>query len=157
MKQDNNSKRILGMFKLSRASFSIICIVALLIISSSVFGQSHLTGRISGVLVDAETGDPLIGANIYLAGTTIGAGTDLDGSYVILNVPEGTYTLVVSMLSYAETKVTGVKVKFNETTQISLSVKPEVLTGETVTVEARVVENTEALLLKKRQRSNSVS
>ena len=127
------------------------------IFSNSLQGENPTTGRISGVLVDAETGDPLIGANVYLENTMIGAGTDLDGSYVILDIPEGTYTLIVSMLSYSETKVTDVEVKANETTQINLSIKPESLTGETVTVEARVVENTEALLLKKRQLSNSVS
>ncbi|NIV09751.1 MAG: hypothetical protein GWN62_00125, partial [Aliifodinibius sp.] len=91
------------MIKLDWVVFLILSISAVLIVPYTSFGQNASTGRISGILVDAETGDPLIGANVYLEGTTIGAGTDLDGSYVILNVPEGTYTLVVSMLSYAET------------------------------------------------------
>lgn len=150
-------KRILLMFKPNWVALTIIFICVVLMIPSGVFGQAPSTGRITGVLVDSQTGEPLIGANVYLDGTSIGAGTDLDGSYVILNVPEGTYTLVISMLSYAETRVTDLKVKANETTQINLSVKPEELTGETVTVEARALENTEALLLKKRQLSNSVS
>jgi len=157
MKLDQILKRILLTFKSNRVTPAIILICAALIIPTGVFGQEPSTGRISGVLIDSQSGEPLIGANVYLDGTTIGAGTDLDGSYVILNVPEGTYTLVVSMLSYAETRVTDLKVKANETTQINLSIKPEELTGETVTVEARAVENTEALLLKKRQLSNSVS
>lgn len=157
MKQGFDLKRLLWMINLDWVFFLILCISGMLIIPYTSPGQTPQTGKISGILVDAETGDALIGANVYLDGTTIGCSTDLDGSYVILNVPEGTYTLVVSMLSYTETRVTDVKVKANETTQISLTIKPEALTGETVTVEARAVENTEALLLKKRQRSNSVS
>ena len=157
MKQGYDLKWILRMYKSNWVYLSIILISAILIIPSGAFGQDPSTGRISGVLVDSQTGEPLIGANVYLEGTTIGAGTDLDGSYVILNIPDGVYTLVVSMLSYAETRVTGIEVKTNETTQINLSLKPEILTGETVTVEARALENTEALLLKKRRLSNSVS
>ena len=47
-------------------------------------------GKISGKVIDDSLNEPLIGANVYLEGTTIGSTTDLDGKYVILNVSQDT-------------------------------------------------------------------
>ncbi|MFQ5750932.1 MAG: carboxypeptidase-like regulatory domain-containing protein, partial [bacterium] len=47
------------------------------------------TGQIHGTVRDAETGDPLPGANVLLEGTAIGAATDLKGEYRIPRVPPG--------------------------------------------------------------------
>jgi hypothetical protein len=52
------------------------------IISSQIFGGT--TGKIVGVIKDKTTGEGLIGVNIVIEGTTLGATTDLDGSYLIL-------------------------------------------------------------------------
>ncbi|MBK7980439.1 MAG: carboxypeptidase-like regulatory domain-containing protein [Ignavibacteriae bacterium] len=46
-----------------------------------------VTGKISGVIKDSQTGEPLIGANILIEGTNLGAATDVNGNYVILNIP----------------------------------------------------------------------
>jgi len=53
------------------------------------------TGKIVGQVVDAETGEPLPGANIQIEGTPMGAATDEDGQFLIINVPVGTYTVEV--------------------------------------------------------------
>jgi len=145
--------------KLSFVIFLKTLFIFTLLISLPLFAQDNdnQTGKITGVVVDDENGEPLIGANVVLDGTYLGAASDIDGTFVISDVPSGKYTLVISMLSYAETRVTNVEVKLGETTQIELSVKPEALTTEVVTVEARALENTEASLLKKRQLANSVS
>ena len=60
--------------------FTIICI---LLISVSVYGGT--TGKIAGRITDAETGEPLPGANIQLEGTSLGAASDLQGNYEILS------------------------------------------------------------------------
>jgi hypothetical protein len=57
-------------------------------------------GKISGKVTDAETGEPLPGANIVIAGTQLGAATDLDGEYFILNLVPGTYTLRFTFVGY---------------------------------------------------------
>ena len=44
---------------------------------------SGTTGKLSGVITDKETGDPLIGANVMIEGTTLGAATDINGSYYV--------------------------------------------------------------------------
>jgi TonB-dependent receptor len=76
--------------------FSLL-IISLLIISLSLCAQS---GRISGTISDMSTGNPLIGANVYIQGTSIGAAADIHGVYAIPRVPAGRYTLVVSYLGY---------------------------------------------------------
>ena len=53
---------------------------------------AQTTGKISGTITDAENDDVLMGANVILEGTQLGAATGMDGSFYILNVPPGTYS-----------------------------------------------------------------
>jgi outer membrane receptor protein involved in Fe transport len=110
----------------------LICL--LLMVQSGRTGQ---TGKIVGRISDASTADPLPGANVVIEGSTIGAASDMDGDYMILNVPPGTYILTGSMLSYQEVRITNVKVSVDQTTRIDFKLNPTSLElGETITVEA---------------------
>jgi TonB-dependent receptor len=130
--------------------------VVLGVFINSLLGQGS-PGRIGGKIVDAENGESLIGANVYLDQTTLGAASDLDGSFLIPNVPPGTYTLIVSVVGYAETRIIDVQVSSDEMTKLDLAIQPEMLTTETITVEARALKNNEASLLKDRQKSDAIS
>ncbi|MCK4819355.1 carboxypeptidase-like regulatory domain-containing protein, partial [bacterium] len=138
-------------------SFFFLFIIVSSFIVSKIYAQVEKTGKIAGNLVDSQSGDPLIGANVYLENTTLGAASDIEGSYVILNVPPGEYSLIVSNIGYAETKITNVKVSGIEVTKLDLAINPEIMTSETIVVEAKILENTDASLLKSRQKSNSIS
>ena len=75
----------------------------LLVILSAIVtleGQSSINGQI----VDKETGEPLIGVNVFISKTSIGATTDKDGIYTIKNISNGRYELVISMIGYAMEK-----------------------------------------------------
>ncbi len=63
-------------------------------------GQS----RIDGQIVDKETGNPLIGVNVFFSKTSIGSTTDNNGFYAITNISNGRYELVVSMIGYTMVK-----------------------------------------------------
>jgi hypothetical protein len=63
-------------------------------------GQS----RIDGQIVDKETGEPLIGVNVFISKTSIGGTTDKDGLYTIKNISNGRYELVISMIGYTMEK-----------------------------------------------------
>ena len=63
-------------------------------------------GSIKGLVTAASDDSPLIGANVYIEGTTIGAATNEDGLYVINDIDNGKYTLVCSYVSYATKKIT---------------------------------------------------
>ena len=68
-------------------------ILAVLLISASLLAGN--AGKLSGRVTDKSTGEPLISANVTIKGLKIGASTDVNGDYFILNVPPGTYTLMV--------------------------------------------------------------
>ncbi len=116
-----------------------LCIVKVLIylIILTQSGWTGQTGKIVGHISDATTGDALPGANIVVEGSAMGAASDMDGDYILLNMPPGNYTLVGSMLSYQEVRVTNVKVSVDQTTRLDFKLNPTALElGETITVEA---------------------
>lgn len=114
-------------------------------------------GRITGTVVDAQSGEPMIGANVRVDGLAIGAIVDLNGHYMIKTVPSGTYTLVFTMIGYAQMKITKVQVVTGEVTKIDVRLNEEILEVEGITIEAEAVRNTEAALLKVRQRALTIS
>ena len=79
---------------------------------------SQTTGKISGTVSEKETGSPLIGVNILLEGTTMGAATDIDGNYFILNIPPGSYNLRFQILGYEHYIVQDLRVSVNRTTNV---------------------------------------
>ena len=73
-----------------------ILIVLLCVLSANVL---FAEGKISGN-VEAKDGTPLVGVNVILKGTNLGASTDADGNYTIANVPVGDYTIIASAIGY---------------------------------------------------------
>ena len=115
----------------------IILLIFLVYSGGQLSLYAGVTGKISGVITDIENGEPLPGVNVVLEGTLIGAATDLDGYYIILNVPPGTYTMSVAMLGYREVRMENVRVSIDMTTTINVELEPTVLEiGESVTVVA---------------------
>ena len=74
------------------------------------------TGKISGRVTDKETGEPLIGANVMVDGTPLGAATDTDGNYYILQVSPGTYTVRFTMIGYQTLVMNDVRIRVDLTT-----------------------------------------
>ncbi|MDW7681377.1 MAG: TonB-dependent receptor, partial [bacterium] len=108
--------------------------ILFLILTPDVY--SGITGKISGIVKDADTGDALPGANVMLEGTTMGGATDLDGYFFIMNVPPGNYTLKVTMMGYrgAEARI---QVRVDLTTKVNFELSPTVVDlGESVVVTA---------------------
>jgi len=98
---------------------------------------SGVTGKISGRVLDAQTVEPLIGVNIIVEGTGIGAATDANGYYTIIGLPPGTYSIRAGYISYATTVVTDIKVMVDLTTEVNINLKSAVLEGDVVTVIAK--------------------
>ncbi|MEO8399885.1 MAG: carboxypeptidase-like regulatory domain-containing protein, partial [Ignavibacteriaceae bacterium] len=72
---------------------------------------SGTTGKIKGKISDKATGEPIVGANVILDNTRLGAATDIDGNFFIINIPPGTYTLIISYIGYQRIKVSGIEVQ----------------------------------------------
>ena len=94
------------------------------------------SGKIEGVITDAENGEPLIGATVGIQGTTTGAVTNIDGEYLMLNVAPGTYILEARYIGYATVVVQEVVVRTDLTTEQNFELSPESFAGEEVVVVA---------------------
>ncbi len=69
--------------------------ISLIFCTFSIFAFAQ-TGSISGKVTDGETGDAVLGATVLIKGTTQGASTDVDGSFTITKVNEGSQTIIIS-------------------------------------------------------------
>lgn len=121
----------------------IMVIVILMILSMYVTSFAQ-TGRILGKVVDAQTGDALPGANIYLEGTNLGSASDLDGKYLILNVPVGSYTVVATYIGY-ESAQKDVQVLYNQKTTLEIEMTSMVMEGEEVVATAQAEAQMQAI------------
>ncbi len=103
-----------------------------------VFLFAGTSGKIAGRVIDASTGAPLPGANVRVVETTMGASTDADGYYFIINVPPGVYELNVTMMGYRPKTITNVKVNIDLTTTVNFTLESTVIElGEVVVVAER--------------------
>jgi outer membrane receptor protein involved in Fe transport len=91
----------------------ILRIFVLFLCSSLAFGGT--TGKIAGRVTDAKSGEPLIGANVVVAGTSLGASADAEGNYFVINVPPGTYDVRATLVGYKSTVVRSVRVVVDQT------------------------------------------
>lgn len=94
------------------------------------------TGKIAGKVVDAATNDPLPSANVSIVGTMLGATSDVDGEFFILNVPIGKYDVRVTIIGYETQRIQGVEVLADQTFELRLRLNEAVLMGEEVTIVA---------------------
>ena len=106
-----------------------IFVLNLLIVISfaSTFVYAGTTGKISGFVRDAETNEPLPGCNIIIEGTTLGAASNIDGEFFILNIPPGTYTVRASMVGYKPYRIDNVRILIDLTTSLEFIMEVQVL------------------------------
>ncbi len=124
-----------------RNIFCNYCVCALLVFGflfcmhPAAYGA--VTGKISGMVTDAESGEPLPGVNIIIEGTVLGAATSSEGEYFILGVPPGFYSVTASIIGYQKLTITDVAVRVDRTTNVDFQMKTTALeAGEEVTVTA---------------------
>ena len=79
----------------------------------------------SGKIIDADTKEPLIGANIIILNTNLGAATDIEGNYFILNITPGTYSVKVSYVGYAPKTIEDVRVVANITYELNIELSTD--------------------------------
>ena len=112
----------------------IILLLAGLLTAATVLAGT--TGKIAGRVRDAATGESIVGASVILEGTTTGASTDVDGNFTIINIPPGTYAVVVSGVGFQKKRFTNVKVAVDFTTRLDVDLSTDVIALETVEVQA---------------------
>lgn len=114
--------------------FGFFVALLTLLLLSTLSAQN--VGKIAGAVTDAETSNPLAGANIVIVGTTLGAAADINGDYYILNIPPGKYKVRASMMGFETQLMVDVIVNVGRTTRIDFKLKSAVLELGEVVVQA---------------------
>ena len=112
--------------------------IILIILLNIVFSQT--TGKISGTIKDQSSSLPIIGANIIIINQGIGAATDLDGNFFILNVDPGLYDLRVDYIGYESKIIKDIQVSVNRTTTRNIVLKQSFIEGAVVEVTGNAVD-----------------
>ena len=140
MRYTINSKRL----EIIMAKFRVILLI-LLAVCTSAFAQSK--GSISGKISDKSTNEDLIGANIFIVGTSTGASSDIDGSYSIRSLVPGRYQIRVSYISYQTMVVDNILIEAGKDTRVNVQLEPATTELNEIVVSAEALKSTEAAIL----------
>jgi outer membrane receptor protein involved in Fe transport len=127
-------KTNLKLFILPVVLCSFLCI--------TVSVQAGTTGKLAGIVISKETGEPLIGANVIIDGHNLGAATDEDGGYYILNIPPGIYTVKAIYVGYTTQVIEEVRIQVDLTTVLDFRLNTAILemTEEVIVVAERYIQ-----------------
>ncbi len=99
-----------------------------LLIPNLLFSQ---VGKLRGKVTDKETGDPIAGVNILIEGSDRSISTDLDGDYILIGLPPGTYSVQAEYVGYQRLVCSNVRILSNLTTTLDIQLKPTTIEMET--------------------------
>ena len=113
---------------------NLAILLSIFVIAFPEVSTGQITGDINGSVVNSENDAAIVGANVLVEGTFLGAATDENGNFVILDVPVGEYTISAGVIGYGvkklEVNVVPGRMFF------SFSLTPRILPGEKVLVTA---------------------
>src|SRR5574338_790415 len=108
-----------------------------LILLLPLFIYAGTTGKLAGTIKDAQTGEPLVGANVIIEGTSFGAATNVNGEYVILNISPGRYDVKFSFIGYETVVVQNVEIIVDQTTLLPVELNSQTIQVDEIVVTAR--------------------
>ena len=110
--------------------------------SAPAIAQSGV-GKLSGKVVDADTKEDLIGANIVVINTDWGAATDINGNYFILNIPPGTYDVRFSYVGYANKTIQEVRIVAGVTYELNVELSTDFTLPDIIVEDRKFFEEKE--------------
>lgn len=149
--------KILSCTTRMRPFFKRIASLQLFVLTLVAFNAAAQdSGVISGKIIDKSNNEPMIGANVLIMGTTLGAISDLDGNYVIRNVPVGACSLRFSYLSYQTAVVSEVTITSGKEQKINIALAPASIQFNQVTVTANALENSELAVINTQKNATAI-
>ena len=104
-----------------------VCVYQIFSLDVTLFAQSALPGKIKGTVVDRATMSPVPSANIVVVGQQRGAAADLDGNFVVENLPPGIYHIRASALGFEPATISEILVQPDRTATIDFRLSPTLL------------------------------
>ena len=105
-----------------------------MILASNLLFAQEPTGTIKGKIIDQNTKEVLVGSTVLVMNTKSGSTTDVEGNFVISNIPVGSYNLEIRSVGYESLIKTDIQVRPDRITQIEIELKEAVIQTEGVTV-----------------------
>ena len=121
----------------------ILLFVNILSILALNITYAGTTGKLAGKAVDQKSNEPIPFVNIVVMGTSLGAATDINGNYVILNIPPGKYSVKAQSVGYQAVVMENIAVSIDLTTKLDFS-----LGESSVELKAIVVQGNQDVLKK---------
>ncbi len=121
----------------------------------SIHADDNKDGKITGKIYDASNGSALPEAVVKLDILNKGTASDLDGKFELKDIKAGEYNLKVSYIGYIQKNVK-IEIKPYEVLNMEIVMEPESMSIDTLTIEAKRLDNNEAGLLLKQQKSESI-
>ena len=118
----------------TRSKLAYAVAAVMLMAAQTLFAQG--SGTLNGRVLDKATGEALVGANVLVVNTNLGAAADIDGKFTIHNMPAGRQTLKISYVGYNSTTV-DVTITENATIEQDIRLVPGTVIGETVVITAQ--------------------
>ncbi|MBD3404166.1 TonB-dependent receptor plug domain-containing protein, partial [candidate division GN15 bacterium] len=106
-----------------RCSAGVLTLILTFFWLLAVPGEAGVSGKISGVVSDSQTGEPLVGATVRVENTNLVTTTDEDGEYFIINVPVGKYNVTVTHVGFEGIMKKGVRVLLDLTTPVDFDLQ----------------------------------
>ena len=134
--------------------FTAGALLVFALLPGQISGQE--AGRILGHVLDATSGRPLSGAQVYVNDGVAGALSDMDGRYVIRSVPAGTVDVTVKILGYGTKTITDVMVQPGDVLVLELTVEEAAVEMEGIVVSAERERGSTGFLLDARRTAQSM-
>lgn len=124
-----------------------VAVLAAVLAGSMVSAQAPTTGRVTGRILDGNTGQGVPDVAVQVVGTTLGAMSGVDGRFALPSVPAGTITLQTRRLGFAPKQVSEVVVTAGATTEQNITLETATITlaVQSVTAAAERGSVSEAL------------
>jgi TonB-dependent receptor len=122
-------------------------LLSLSLVTLTVLGAAAQSGTIKGAIKDGISGDPIIGANVIVAGTGQGAVADAEGNFEIQKIKVGTYNLIISFISYKSDTLKNITVYPDQVTLINTTLVEESAQLNEVVISGERVRNTDVAII----------
>jgi outer membrane receptor for ferrienterochelin and colicin len=122
-------------------------LLSLSFVTLTVLGAAAQSGTVKGTVKDGISGDPIIGANVIIAGTGLGAVADAEGNFEIPKVKVGSYNLILSFISYKSDTLKNITVYPDQVTLINTTLVEESAQLNEVVISGERVRNTDVAII----------
>jgi hypothetical protein len=124
--------------------FTLLGVIFTFIFANSVNAQ---TTSLSGKIVDQKNGEELIGATVRIANSSLGAAADVNGQYLIKNIPPGTYTIEFSLVGYVTKSLKNITIAAGESKVVSVEMQASTKELKEFVMTAKIDRQTSGGLL----------